>query len=168
MMDAMPRLFIAAWPPPEAAARLDALPRPQEPGVRWAPPENRHITLRFLGDVALDDVTERLATVQLPHCVARLGPEVGRLGARQIVIPATGVDALAKSTRAATADIGEPDRFAFRGHLTIARTKPNASSAVIGQPFDASFDVVEIGVVASDLRPTGAVYTTVATFPTVE
>ena len=98
--------------------------------------------------------------------MARLGPTIERLDRRQLVIPVEGVDALAESVQAATADIGEPDRRRFWGHLTIARLKPDAASSVRNTEFEARFDIAEIALVASDLLPSGAVYRTVATFPT--
>ena len=107
-----------------------------------------------------------LTGVQLPRCTAELGPELTRLGHRQIVIPVSGVDQLARTVRGETADIGDVDHRDFYGHLTIARTKPRAPSTIIGTPFESTFEVGEIALVASDLLPTGAVYTTVATFPT--
>lgn len=162
----MPRLFVAAWPDAATYDALDALARPDEPAVRWIRPSNWHVTLRFLGDVDIGEAIERCGEATFPSAVARLGPEVERLDRRQIVVPVDGVDDLAAAVRAATAGLGERDRHRFRGHLTIARAKPDATSSVLGAPIDAAFDVDEIALVASDLTPDGAVYTTVATFPT--
>jgi 2'-5' RNA ligase len=83
------------------------------------------------------------------------------------MVPVDGVDELARAVRAATADIGEPDRHLFRGHLTIARLGPNAHSTATGCPIQAEFEIDEIALVTSDLQPTGAVYTTIARFPTI-
>ena len=163
----MTRLFVAAWPSGRAAVALRSLPRPDEPGVRWVPQQNWHVTLRFIGEAAVDRVGEMLDTTRLPRATAELGPAVERLDGRQIVVPAHGVDELARTVRAVTAHIGEPDRHAFRGHLTIGRTRPHVSSAVLGTEVSTSFDVAEIALVGSDLLPSGAVYTTFATFATV-
>lgn len=162
----MSRLFVAVWPDAPTCDALDALARPRERDVRWVRPANWHITLRFLGDVDTGEAIERCSGAAFPTAVARLGPEVERLDRRQIVVPVDGVDDLAVAVRAATAGLGDGDRHRFRGHLTIARTKPGASSSVLGAPIEAAFDVDEIALVASDLTPNGAVYTTVATFPT--
>ena len=82
-------------------------------------------------------------------------------------LPVAGVDELAAAVRETTGGLGERDRYAFRGHLTVARTRPGASSELLGVPIAATFEVAEVAVVASQLTPNGAVYTTLATFPTV-
>lgn len=167
--DAMPRLFLAAWPDASTSDALDGLDRPAgEPGVRWVRPANWHVTLRFLGDTDAAEVIERCSDAEFPTATARLGPEIERLDRRQIVVPVDGVDVLAATVGRATVDLGEPARRPFRGHLTIARTKPGAVSSVLGRPIDAAFDVDEVALVESDLTSRGAVYTTVATFPTRE
>ncbi|HEY5663189.1 MAG TPA: 2'-5' RNA ligase family protein [Ilumatobacter sp.] len=162
----MARLFVAAWPSPAAGVRLDRLPRPDEPGVRWVPPANRHVTLCFIGEAQLDAAIGALGAARLPRCTVRLGPAVTVLGARQIVVPADGADRLAAAVGAAAAAIAAPRTERFVGHLTIGRTAGGATSAVVGTPFEAEFTVDQVALVVSDLRPDGAVYTTAATFPT--
>ena len=162
----MTRLFVAAWPDAATAERLRALDRPDAPGVRWVPDENRHVTLRFLDEADPATAIELLSAASLPTATAVLGPTVERLGSRQIVVPVAGVDGLAASVRWATAAIGDDDPRAFRGHLTIARTRDGEAADVVGAPITARFVVDEIALVASDLRPSGAVYTSLATFPT--
>jgi 2'-5' RNA ligase len=159
----MPRLFVAAVPGRATIDALRSLTRPDEPGVRWVPEPNWHVTLRFLGEADTDEVTRSLHGIDAASCRGVLGPRVERLGDRQIVVPVAGVDDLAAAVRRATESIGQPDRRPFVGHLTIARTKPGATSALPGAPIAAAFQVDEIVVMASDLRPTGAVYSTVAT-----
>ena len=159
----MPRLFVAALPSRATVDVLRSAPRPDEPGVRWVPESNWHVTLRFLGEADTDEVTRSLRGTDAASCRAVLGPSVERLGERQIVVPVAGVDELAAAVRQATESIGQPDRRPFVGHLTIARTKPRAASALPGAPIASTFDVDEIVVMASDLRPTGAVYSVVAT-----
>ena len=162
----MSRLFVAAWPTPEAVEVLCGVARPADQDVRWVPKSNWHITLRFFGDADPAEVGERLSEVTLPRPLARLGPTIEQLGRRQVVVPVEGVDALAEVVRSATGGIGQPDRHRFHGHLTIARLGSGADPSVLGTPFRAEFEVAEIAVVASDLRPDGAVYTTLAHFPT--
>lgn len=171
----MVRLFVAAWPTPEVRARLDGLDRPERPGWRWVPPDNWHVTLRFLGELApagIDIVTDRLSGSDLPRVAARFGPGITMLDGRQAVIPVDGADALAAAVTAATVDVGEPPRPTFVGHLTVARRRgsPAANRGAIGPPAEASFDAVqtidEIALVRSDLGPDGARYTTIARFPT--
>ena len=163
----MTRLFVAAWPDAATIERLAALTRHDTTGVRWVPDQNLHITLRFLGEVDLGVTSDLLAAAALPSATATLGPEVVQLGGRQVVVPVDGVDRLAAAVRSATAAIGEHDPRRFRGHVTVARTKRGVSSTLIGTPFGGVFAITEVALVASDLRPTGAVYTTVDTFPTI-
>ncbi|MGH8019995.1 MAG: RNA 2',3'-cyclic phosphodiesterase [Opitutaceae bacterium] len=49
--DAPARLFVAIDPPPAVRDALAGLPR-RIRGVAWTPPEQYHLTLRFIGDVA--------------------------------------------------------------------------------------------------------------------
>ena len=160
------RLFVAVHPDAAATAALRALPRPDERGVRWVPERNWHVTLRFLGACDPAVATERIATARLPACRVTLGPAVEWLGS-QLVVPAAGVDDLAAVVRAATADIGEPPGHRFRGHLTVARTRRDASPTVLGHPIATAFDVSSIALVRSELTPEGARYTTLATFDAV-
>lgn len=165
----MARLFVAAWPSADVAARLATLPRLDESGVRPVPPANWHITLRFVGEIEPDEaqeLRERLHDAALPATEAVLGPKVERLGRGQLVIPVAGVDDLAVAVREATRGIGLPDQHRFVGHLTVARTKYDARSALFGTPFHATMPVDEIALIESNLEPTGAEYATVVSFPT--
>jgi len=165
-MSGVVRLFVAAWPSADLLRQVALIPRPTEPGVRWVPERNWHITLRFIGDADVDTVTARLGTTELPRPVAHLGPGLEPLGRRQIVVPVEGVDELAQAVRSATSGLGELDRHRFRGHLTLARLQPNAHWTANGYQFEAEFEIGEIALVTSDLQATGAVYTTIARFPT--
>lgn len=162
----MERLFVAALPDEATVARLRRIPRPDERGVRWVREENWHVTLRFLGTCDPATVTARLGAATLPRCTARLGSAVEWLGT-QLVVPVAGVDALATAVRGATEGIGDPPRPHFRGHLTVARTRRDATTTVIGHPVDGAFVVHAAVLMRSELAPDGARYTTIAIFPTV-
>ncbi len=162
----MPRLFIAAWPDEPTKRVLRRVPRPDEEGVRWVPEANWHITLRFVGDADVDELAAVLAGAALPSADVALGPRVVRLGTRLLVIPATGVDDLAAAVREATADLGQPERRRFHGHLTLARKRRDANSTVYGTPFEGGWQIDRVALVSSDTDDTGSVYTTVASFPT--
>ena len=45
------RLFVAVVPPADAVAALGRLQHPEHPAIRWSPPSQWHVTLRFLGEV---------------------------------------------------------------------------------------------------------------------
>jgi 2'-5' RNA ligase len=64
----MIRLFVGLPLPPEVRQRLSFLTG-GVPGARWDPPENFHITLRFIGEVEMgqaDDIDAELQRIQAP------------------------------------------------------------------------------------------------------
>jgi RNA 2',3'-cyclic 3'-phosphodiesterase len=153
------RLFVSVRLPIDVQERLEELPRPDEPGVRWVPAHQWHITLRFLGDAAATTVAERLDSARLPSATARLGPVVSRLGRDVVVLPVEGLGELAAVVAAATADLGTPpDPRPFRGHLTLARLRHRAACGIAGARFHAEFAVPEVELVSSTLHPTGATH----------
>lgn len=163
----MTRLFIAVFPDDATRAALRALHLAPDPGARLVAEPNWHVTLRFLGEVDEADATEvarRLRDAELPACDAHLGPTTARLGARQIVVPVRGVEPLAAVVRDVTGDVGNRDDRPFFGHLTLARTRPGAGDELVNIPVSGAFEVEEIALVASDLRPDGAVYRVVERF----
>jgi len=164
----MSRLFVAIWPPDDVLERFADIERPKDPGVKWVPQENLHITLRFLGDADVDDVSDRLDQTLLPAATAVLGPAFDLLGERSLITPVAGVDELAAVVQQAVRGLGtERERKRFQGHVTVARLARRARpSRSAGRTFDASFDVEEVALVESTLRDTGAVYETVGTWPT--
>jgi 2'-5' RNA ligase len=163
---AMARLFIAVWPPQDVISELMGLPRKDQRGVRFVPPDNWHITLRFLGEADPTRVIDALDHATLPPASARLGPAVDMLAERALVIPASGLDELAEEVTRSTTQIGTPTRKRFFGHLTLARVKPHvAMPRALATLVSAEFDVDEIALVQSRLEPDGARYETLETFP---
>lgn len=163
----MARLFVAVWPAEEVVEELCRLPRKDRPGVRWIAPENWHTTLRFLGDADAGEVADRLDRTDLPAATARYGPGVDLLWQRAIAVPVHGLDEVAAAVNAATSDLGEPPLKRFLGHVTLCRPKRGARLPdVIGLPVRAEHDVAEVALVSSRLRPSGAEYETLATWPT--
>jgi 2'-5' RNA ligase len=164
----MSRLFVAVWPPSTVVVQLEDLEQPRDQGVRWVPMENRHITLHFLGEADPEAVMEALDAASLLRAHAHLGPAIDALTQRALVIPVTGLDELADAVRTRVRKLGsDQSRRAFVGHLTLARlardARPHRS---IGRPFSADFVVGEIALVESTLTSTGAVYETLASWPT--
>lgn len=164
------RLFVAVWPSAEARELLGALPRPAVPGLRWSTPDQWHVTLRFLGEADPDEVRAALAAVEgTGPAEARLGPATARFGNRVLHVPVDGLDRLAASVVAATGHLGRPpEGRPFRGHVTLARPvgrgRPDLRP-LVGTPLAASWPVASVALVASRLRPAGAVYETEATVP---
>ncbi|HEX7095564.1 MAG TPA: 2'-5' RNA ligase family protein [Acidimicrobiales bacterium] len=160
------RLFVAVLPPDDVLDLLAALPRADEPNVRYTRRDQWHVTLRFLGSCEVSRALAAFETIDGAAAQAELGPSVQRLGRSIVIVPVEGLDDLAAVVVGATRDVGEPpDPRPFRGHITIARLRGRTACRVAGHRIRATFRVDEVHLVRSDLRPDGAVYETVATRP---
>lgn len=171
------RAFVAVEIPDEArdllAARLDqTVGIPSIPG-KVVPPENWHITLRFLGWVdepTLDRVTAELDQMDTPP---RFRVRLGGLGAfsrpaRASVLwvaidrGAEEVVDLAGRVEQAMEGIGfEKEGRPYHPHLTLSRIRPerDVRELVAGMPAaGVSFDVPSIALVESHTGPGGARY----------
>ena len=163
----MARLFLAAWPPASVIEQLTALPRSDESGVRWVPPTNWHVTLRFFGEAEATDVHAHLADATLPAATAMFGPAVRRLGRSALIVPVAGLERLAAAVSVLTADIGDPPGTrSFNGHLTLARLRPGSRGDLNGTPVVAKCPVTEVVLVRSELSSDGATYHVVGRWPT--
>lgn len=161
--------FVALALPAEVTEALVGLRRLAHPRLRWTAPEQWHVTLRFLGDVADDEVGELRAALagvgeRVAPPTARLGPAVQRLHRGVLVVPVSGVDDLAAVVEDATSAFGRPpgDR-PFAGHVTVARGRGRRSVPVslAGEAVSASWEVASVELVRSELLPAGARYETV-------
>lgn len=163
----MSRLFVCLWPPDHVVAALEALHRKDQVGARFVPPENWHVTLRFLGDADPNDVATALSSASFRASRIDLGPAVDVGGERTLFVPATGADDLAAETVRVTRSLGtEPIRRRFLGHITIARLKRRANMPrVLGELISTSWTADEVALVESTLHPDGARYETLATYP---
>jgi 2'-5' RNA ligase len=158
------RLFIAVWPTRGIIDTLSALPRIDQPGVRWTTAEQWHVTLRYFGKVEESAAVAALESVSATPAVATVGPSVQRLGDDVVIAPIEGLDPLADAVRTATADVGEPvDPRPFRGHLTLARPRRGGECTLEGHPIEAEFRVDELALVRSVLHSAGATYVIVTT-----
>ena len=162
------RLFVAVWPPPHVLDVLAALPREEQPGVRWLPRPAWHVTLRFLGTADPAAVWAALCALAGPDgpraAPAALGPRPGRLGRDALVVPVQGLEALAGAVRVATAHLGvPPDPRPFLGHVTIARLRGAPACACTARTVEARWTVQEVALVRSTPGLTGPSYETLAT-----
>jgi 2'-5' RNA ligase len=139
------RMFVAVLPPAPALEDLAEFLEPRreaERGFRWTVPEQWHLTLAFLPDVAdrhLDDLAERLARAagrRTPFLVTLAGggafPGPVRAKVLYAGVETEGVelDRLATGARAAATKAGaRADGGRFHPHVTLAR---------IGQPVEAT------------------------------
>jgi len=166
------RLWVGVWPPPDVVDALRRVERPARDGVRWTTEDQWHVTLRFLGDVAHEEVPElvrALERVALRHAPTRveLGPGLARLGRGQLVVPATGVDRLAADVVRATGHVGlGPEDRPFHGHLTLARARRRAviPEDLAGPELRAGWTAAAVHLVQSHLEPTGSRYVSLGEF----
>jgi len=154
--------------------------------VRWVQPEGIHLTLKFLGDTLSDKVEQvksalAQATEQVPAFTITVGgvgcfpdarrPRVVWVGVQE---PSGSLARLWQAVESQVAPLGFPtEKRPFSPHLTLGRVQRYASSGEvrdIGQAVAAlaaemagTQDAMAVSTVAyikSDLRPSGAVYTT--------
>lgn len=182
------RAFIAIALTPEIHQRLDEVAasyRKQlgSTSVRWVAAKNIHLTLKFLGDVSLnnlDILTKMLETEVAGHHPFEIS--VGSSGAfpgiRRPRVIWVGVEAPAELAAVQSGIENVVARLGYAGeerpfspHLTLGRVSRSASAADIHQisqvlestkvSFLGAACVREICLFRSDLHPTGAVYTRV-------
>lgn len=152
-------MFIAVRPPGDVLELLASLDRPDEPGVRWVPAHQWHVTLRFIGDAPIEEVSEVLESAELPRARAELGPSVKRLGRGVVCVPVRGLDELASAVAGATAAFGQPpDPRPFNGHMTLARLRGRSSCALLAAPVSATWELRDVELVDSTLTGTGPIH----------
>jgi len=179
------RAFIAIEIPgeikKEIASQTVGLRQAAGRSVRWAAPENIHLTIKFLGEISsssIDSLTQTLKTESSQHTpfeitARNLGtfPNLNR--ARIIWIGLDAPPALGKLQRdieAAAARLGYPaEDKPFSAHLTIGRVREQISPAE-AQSLHSALENAQIGMLGtftaefvhlfrSDLKPGGPVYT---------
>lgn len=168
----MPRLFVALDLPPPVKRTLEPLARGLG-DVRWTPPEQQHLTLRFIGEVdngALNDVAEALALVPaepielslrgLGHFPPRGEPRVLWVG----VARSPALASLKRRIDRALEEVGLPSEARkFAPHVTLARIRGPLSAAGLGTYLmrhglyrSEPFPVSSFHLYSSWLRPDGA------------
>lgn len=176
------RAFIALPLPDTLRARaaaaaqelLDRLGRQRSAQpLRAVPPENMHITLRFLGDVEpgqLDGLSERLAAIaaatapfdyRLGGMIALPGPASPRVLAAAVT-PCPPLHDLAHVVEAAVVAEGfGAERQPFRPHVTLARVRARRPPRLpAGLPaIEAEGRAREVVLYRSDPGHAGQVYT---------
>jgi RNA 2',3'-cyclic 3'-phosphodiesterase len=174
------RTFIAVFPPleirEEALARARCLFLGER--VRWARPENVHLTLKFLGDVREEGLDDLCATLE-ELCGRQVAFDAGLAGfgafpsARRAQILWAGIGAgsselrsLAANLDTALASLGfERDKRPYMPHLTLARTRGKpASFEPPPEEYLGEFRVRHVELTESTLTPEGATYETVRAF----
>ncbi|MBN1994724.1 MAG: RNA 2',3'-cyclic phosphodiesterase [Anaerolineae bacterium] len=187
------RVFIAIDLPDDARAKLaDVQSRLKEmtpPNtVRWTAPQNIHLTLHFLGDVAVADLHKIIAALELagaacvPFSLALEG--VGCFPhTRRPRIVWVGISGQMEILAQMHQDLGamlqknigfRPESRPYSPHLTIGRVKkgiPPRRLTQLGQAIESqqrlggqliALEVKEIKLIKSELKPDGPVYTPLA------
>lgn len=176
------RAFIAIPLPDAVRERIAGLQRELRRSalnIRWVPPGNIHLTLKFLGAIdarQIDAVAERMAAVagmQAPFSLALSGvgvfPDIRR--ARVLWVGAAGdaerLLAVQAALETALETLGMArEKRRFRAHLTIGRPRQPVDGRRLAQVLGGldtvqslPFRVSQLRLYKSDLNPGGAVYT---------
>lgn len=175
------RAFIAVELPQsvkEGLGLIQRAMRSEGAEAKWVRPESIHLTLKFLGNISADKVSDiRGAIEEACRGAAPMEVRVFGTGAfpnerRPRVIwvgleePTGGLASLQQRLEAALKPLGfEPEGRPFKAHLTLARVKSPRSAGSIARALDAQKEadlgkitVDKVVLYQSTLRPTGAVY----------
>ena len=182
------RTFIAFALPDHVKSALGDVQEGLKAGglkAKWVRLQGIHLTLKFLGNIAVDQVDAVAAG--MAEGVRKFGPL--SLGARGVgVFPnvrkprviwaglAGDLEQLGEMQRnidAALSDIGfAPEKRAFKGHLTLGRTKGRTDSQQVARALEEysgfetqTFTAQQLVLFKSQLEPTGAVYSQLKTVP---
>jgi len=186
------RAFIAVDLPPDLQERLALVinnlkEQMGDVPIRWVPAENMHLTLKFLGDVSLNNLDvlkdilrgEAVDREQMVISLGTLGayPKVRRPRVIWVGMEAPPeLDALQRSIDKHTARVGYArDSRRFTPHITLGRVSRNATPdevRLIGDVLNTMsigyLGVARIGAVhlyRSDLQSDGAVYSRIYSAP---
>ncbi len=176
------RAFIAIDMPDDVTAALNRLQQELKSlrlNVRWVRPENIHLTLKFLGDIkpadietigeAMADAVEGRPPFMLTLSGIGFFPGVNR--PRVIWVGLGGETRHLTDLQTHLADrlaaVGFPrEKRSYQAHLTLGRirqAKRSGQFKPVLQQFsdwgDREFSADRIGLLRSDLKPSGAVYT---------
>jgi 2'-5' RNA ligase len=154
-------------------------------GVRWVRPEGIHLTLKFLGEVEPDRIEAIVHKAE--ETIQGIGPftvEIrgggGFPSAKNPRVIWIGVEnhsgmlkQLQARVEAGMEELGFPqERRGYTPHLTVGRLRSGKGSNTVGQALDAiraselgTMEVREIILFRSHLKPTGAEYTRLSSFP---
>jgi 2'-5' RNA ligase len=155
--------------------------------VRWIPPENMHLTLKFLGDISPSNVEFLMHMLRneadnvgcFSIHLTGLGsfPSLKRPRVIYIGIHApAGLEALHRGIESASRRLGyESEERPFSPHLTMGRVKQNIT-AVEQQKIRRCIEATQVDVLGtarvdsvhlfkSELKPSGSVYTRLYSAP---
>jgi 2'-5' RNA ligase len=136
------RLFVGLELPWALRQRVAMLAGGGIPGARWVPPENYHVTLRFIGEVPrfeAEEIDHALAALKAPGFTLNLAgvgtfAKGGRSQALWVGVERNQqLDRLQSKIETALQRCGfEPERRRFQPHLTLARLDGTGEAKVAG------------------------------------
>jgi len=174
------RLFVGIELPETVRERLAALSG-GVPGAKWVPPENMHLTLRFIGEVeygVADDLDATLAKLQSPSFDLTLDG-IGFFGkptaARALWVGVRKCEALMRlqaKIEIAVQRLGLPaEERKFAPHVTLARLRGVPAARLHrfveanGHFLAGPMPVEQFVLFSSALGSGGSVYTAEADYP---
>ena len=173
------RLFIGIGLPPELREKLASAARTllaHRDHIRWTPPENLHLTVSFLGQVAPDRIAaieQALTGIHSPPLSLELNgagafPRAGILYAQ--IKPTPALVSLANQVFRAMETCGFPrEQRPYTPHITLARIKNSGSNLHLREPSDPAFhqrfETHELHLYESLTLPQGAQYKVLRAFP---
>ena len=183
------RSFIAIELPDELKAGLSRLHAQlkagESPGVKWVDPGSIHLTLKFLGNVAIDRTGEITRAVEAAaQGISPFELKVKELGAfpnlRRVQVVWVGIsgeiDKLSQLQQQIESNLARlgfaPESRPFAPHLTLARLRDRASlderqrlgQLIAGTRFEEAytFKVDAISLMKSQLTREGAIYSRIS------
>ena len=146
--------------------------------IRWTAEPNIHITMRFLGDLVQQQITQiqtgldLLLQDQTSFEVTINSPRPFPTAKKARMLAALvhkneELQRLAEAIEALVVDAGvAPEQRAFRGHLTVGRFRRPVKGLdeLLQQTATLRMPVDHIILFKSELKPTGAEYTEIANF----
>ena len=176
----MIRAFVAVDLEPQTVQKIAeaiAQLRPRMPGIRWLPPANFHLTLKFLGDVDEAKVAPIAAALErelYPFSCFTINakglgvfPDLKRPRILWVGLVGGELNALASTAEKALVPFGfAAEKKTFTPHLTIGRWRQfNGSPKELGDEIEkwrghdfGRSNVDEVILFQSVLKPEGAVY----------
>ena len=182
------RTFIAIKISPEfmqqCAILIDEL-KTLSAAVKWVRPESIHLTLKFLGHITPDqleqvketvkDVVKKQRRFELEASGLGAFPSLDRPRVFWVGLAGSGrqqLMVLQKQLETALAQIGFPEeKRAFKPHLTLGRVKSSRQLTRVIEKIKSTtfphiaFPVTDILIMRSELRPDGARYSVLKSFP---
>lgn len=173
------RLFIAALLPDGVRKDLYDyinILKPETDGVKWEKSNKLHITLKFLGNVdesRIEDISGVISRIVPKYSRFKLGiAEFGgfpNLKNPRVLYAGTTENKMMAEFQSALEDslmgLGfEKDKRSFTPHITLGRVKKKMKHGELPSISHTDFEIKTIGLMKSDTKPEGSVYSALRIF----